>query len=317
MSNKVIHFSISSLLIFVVCSYFEGVFWGFYLLPHFRLHYLVASVLLMLILTWQKKKIGRIWVFYLGALLLAALVQSVEIFPYYGKRDRGLETINEANQTLTLFLWNTWTKNTNNQEIYECIIDVHPQIILLQESHHSLADDLRNRLPSYQFFSAGDNLFFVKEDDYLTIDSFREISFTKATGGELSFEWNSKTISLLGIHLSAPVPINKITDRKDQVTQLIEWIKYENNSPILMGDLNTSPWSTEHKKISELLHDSMMGFGIQTTWPFHNIITSLLRIPLDHCFHSHELITVNRVSMPSKGSNHRPVVVQLQIKEEN
>ena len=52
------------------------------------------------------------------------------------------------------------------------------------------------------------------------------------------------------------------------------------------------------------LVDSMVGHGIQHTWPRQ---LWPLRVPIDHLLHSPSLTTTNRRVGPFLGSDHRPV----------
>ena len=135
----------------------------------------------------------------------------------------------------------------------------------------------------------------------------------KVTGGNLIFKWQNQSISLLGVHLSAPLSYSRITKRKIQIEAIQNWILQQNLPTILIGDLNTTPWSNEFKVLTTHLKNSMLGFGIQATWPFHNTFVSFLRIPLDHALHSNDIKTLKRTVERSGDSNHKPLLLEFSV----
>ena len=56
------------------------------------------------------------------------------------------------------------------------------------------------------------------------------------------------------------------------------------------------------------LHDSSQGRGPLPTWPADS---PLLRIPLDHCFHSGDVRILAKRPGPDIGSDHLPLIIDL------
>ena len=68
------------------------------------------------------------------------------------------------------------------------------------------------------------------------------------------------------------------------------------------------------------LRNTRKGFGILPTWPTKGTyqilpgwLTSLFRIPIDHCLISHGLDTSNIYTGSSTGSDHKPLIVDLHL----
>jgi endonuclease/exonuclease/phosphatase (EEP) superfamily protein YafD len=82
-------------------------------------------------------------------------------------------------------------------------------------------------------------------------------------------------------------------------------------SGIVLGDLNTTPWSAGYRELLEEagLEDTREGYGLQTTWP--SFLPAALRIPVDHVLVTPDLAAADRQVGPEVGSDHLPVWVEL------
>jgi endonuclease/exonuclease/phosphatase (EEP) superfamily protein YafD len=80
----------------------------------------------------------------------------------------------------------------------------------------------------------------------------------------------------------------------------------------VLGDLNATPWSYYFQRLvrESGLTDSSKGRGIHATWPAGLFP---LRIPIDHCLLSPEIGVINKMTGNNVGSDHLPVVVDLQL----
>ena len=81
---------------------------------------------------------------------------------------------------------------------------------------------------------------------------------------------------------------------------------------VVIGDLNTTPWSRLFARLVERtgLCDSRAGFGIQASFPSD---MAFLRIPIDHLLASCAVGVRARRIGPQVGSDHLPVIAGLTI----
>lgn len=121
---------------------------------------------------------------------------------------------------------------------------------------------------------------------------------------------------LLGTH---PVPPGGAEDtrlRNDQLGQIATLLHNTKEPIILIGDLNTTPWSPQFQRLLKKakLVDGGRGQGYLGTWPTDYWP---MRIPLDHCLVSPGLKVINQRMGPKVGSDHFPLIVDLSYKKSN
>ena len=81
-----------------------------------------------------------------------------------------------------------------------------------------------------------------------------------------------------------------------------------------VGDLNVTPWSWPFRNLLTKgeTRNSQIGFGLQPTFAATSF--AFLRVPIDHLLHSDALLIRDRRLGPSLGSDHFPLLVNLEYK---
>ena len=86
---------------------------------------------------------------------------------------------------------------------------------------------------------------------------------------------------------------------------------------ICVGDLNTTTWSRYFKDFVEQsgMRSVREGFGILASWPTF-LRPKWMMIPIDHCFVSDDIRVVNAFVGERIGSDHLPLIVELELPRE-
>ncbi len=147
-------------------------------------------------------------------------------------------------------------------------------------------------------------------------------------------------IAIYGVHLSLPqyepdpdkaftfeqgFPIGFAsnydeTRRNAQIVRLLELVQDDPYPVIVAGDFNMSEHSLIYDDIAEVLTDSwrIAGTGFGTTWAVMEVIRLPSFIPpllrLDYVWHTDEFRTVSATLGEAIGSDHLPLVVELEIR---
>jgi endonuclease/exonuclease/phosphatase (EEP) superfamily protein YafD len=123
-------------------------------------------------------------------------------------------------------------------------------------------------------------------------------------------------IVFLCFHTIRPRSAGTVAYQRVEFEALNQWshklLQTGQGHGIVVGDFNSTPWSESVRQVlreSGLLN-SQQGFGLQPTW--HSVLPTFLRIPIDYCLHTPSLITKQRTIGPNIGSDHLPIVVELE-----
>lgn len=119
---------------------------------------------------------------------------------------------------------------------------------------------------------------------------------------------NKGIVELICVHPRPPRPNEASSLQRDaELITVAKYVDKRRNNPILIfGDLNDVAWSHStrlFKRISGTL-DPRIGRGFFNTFP---VKWRLLRIPLDHIFHTPSIAIRNLKVLDSIGSDHFPI----------
>ncbi len=123
---------------------------------------------------------------------------------------------------------------------------------------------------------------------------------------------DGQPVTIIGTHPLAPIERVYARLRNEQLGELARFILAQPTPVVLVGDLNTSPWSAYFGQLVRIgrLRDSRAGFGVQPTWPAG---WPWLRIPIDHCLVSEGVRVHARRVGPPVGSDHLPLIIELSV----
>jgi endonuclease/exonuclease/phosphatase (EEP) superfamily protein YafD len=252
------------------------------------------------------------------------LYLSYQVFPYTvlaAKQMKADHSGGMANQ-FKLLVSNVYQDNRDVKKCLKCIADSIPDIILLVETDSQWKAELEtlNETYPYRVSKPLDNTYgMLLFSKFELIDPQIKFLIEK---GIPSIHTKVKLPSgdifhLYCLHPQPPVPQEnpRSTERDAEILTIAREAKACPFPVIVAGDLNDVAWSYTTElflKVSGLL-DPRRGRGFYST--FHAKYW-FLRWPLDHIFCSKHFLLVNLKVLPSIGSDHFPIFVEL-ILEEN
>lgn len=284
--------------------------WWLDVLANFRAQYVVVLALLGLIVMMSRwRKTGY-------AVLAVSAVNLVVVLPLY------VGSPAEASPDLPsvrVMSFNLLSTNESYAEVIEYIDAVDPDLVLLHEASRPWEVAMESSGLDYEIIRPrSDELIF---GTLVLVDgeSVQAVSYGFSSSSpravELTFTppgW-SEELAVLGTHPLAPSEEERAELRDAQLAFAGQWAAGQTGAVIVVGDLNSTPWSWPFRRLLSTtdLINSQTGFGLQPS--FSSKANLLLRVPIDHLLHSPALEVTDRQLGPDLGSDHFPLLVDLQL----
>ncbi len=257
-------------------------------------------------------------VLYLLAVVPALSLQLFRIFPYTVVAPNQVmkASSHRPENCIRVMISNVLMENRKSIDLLQVVRDVNPDLLLVVETddwwHQKLealdaAFPHRIKRPQDNYY--GMELFSKLEleaDDvrFLLSDKIPSIR----TGVRLpSGVW----IDFFGIHPRPPDPDHDSEGRDAEILLVAKEMRASKRAAIVAGDLNDVAWSHTTRLFQRMSGalDPRRGRGMFSTFHAGHL---LLRWPLDHVFHDNSFTLVELRRLPNIGSDHFPVLVELQ-----
>ncbi len=265
------------------------------------------------------------WKFKLPLLLILAIslvyqVQFVVVYsPLYKTQAKDSNSPDKEN-SFSLLVTNVRMDNEDKERFQALVEKYNPDVLLINEPDQEWAESI-NKLDNDYPHSINyplDNTYgmmllsklplidgvvnFLVKDDIPSI--YSKIALPSGS-----------IIDFYGVHPEPPKPGTDTYERDTELLIIGKRIKETNNPTIVAGDLNDVGWSETSKlfrKYSELV-DPREGRGLYNTY---SVFLPLFRYPLDHIFYSGEFGLLSMNKLESIGSDHFPIMIELNFEPE-
>ena len=281
--------------------------WTLDLFSHFRVQYMQICLVLIGIELWRRKNKRAV------ALVLLACLNYAFVLPlYFG------QPAPPSGPTARAMLMNLNAGNGNTEQVLDAIRTADPDILLLEEVTPKWSNELAVLGSDYphRIAEPQEGCFGIMLLSKVPLEHGKVVEIGTAGVPSILAEahFPQGVVSIIGTHPLPPMGAEYSRHRNNQLKELPDIVKEQNLPVLLIGDLNTSPWSPHFRDLltESGLKNSMQGFGFQPTWPSDN---RLLRIPLDHVLHSPGITIHNRMVGRAVGSDHFPVIVDFSVSE--
>jgi endonuclease/exonuclease/phosphatase (EEP) superfamily protein YafD len=280
----------------------------FELASHFRLQYLIASLICFLILST------------LGACSSAAIafvclaINAVEIIPWHLPKRRNAA----SSHRLKLVLANLNYRSNQYDALIDFVEREQPDIFVAQEVTEQWDQNLRRLRDQLPFVesrpAAGGSGISLYSRHPFTLMPIRIIEGDTRPGILARFDHTATGYVLLTAHPRTPIGSHCFAARNELLLQAADCLNEFAIPKIFVGDLNTTPWSPHYHRFvrSAKLVNVRKGFGLLPSWPT-GLWSRLLMIPIDHCLVSNEIAVIRAGTGDHIGSDHLPLVVELII----
>lgn len=282
------------------------------LLAHFRFH-LSWGLFFCLWSLWGMRR-SLMW--KLG--LVSMLFNLLQVAPVYWVNPSERWQASQENETLKLVSFNLLWTNQQYEEVQHYLEQEQADVMVLLELTPvwaEMLDPLINQYPYRMVLPDPEYNGMALLSKY-PLDSASWIwpgnSSSPVAYSEVNF--NEQVIRIVGMHPLAPTRIHKQQRRDEQLEALGKLLADQSSPLVMVGDYNIT---THHPALRHMqsrlnLQDSRQGIGRQPSWP---VSLGIWGLPIDHCLVSPSVKVLRRELGPILGSDHRPLVVELALRQ--
>ena len=278
------------------------------LFTHFRLQYLVVSVLLLVVLAGIRQPA------YATAMLLTVVLNAAFVLPWYtgytgARADPG-------NTSLTVVQANVLSTNEKYEKVRAMLESEKPDLVVFQEvSPHWLAAlaALQAEFP-YSYAEARDGSFGIALFSKVPLESVTHVDSPPQAHPTIisKLRLGEQLLNVVATHPTIPVSRELFSARNVQLESLHAILRTLDGPTMLVGDLNTTMWDVNYRAVEQRsgLRNARRGFGVIATWP---TFMPFAMIPIDHVLVSDDIDVLDVHTGPRIGSDHLPLVVTLSL----
>ncbi|NIT59114.1 MAG: hypothetical protein GWN00_23690, partial [Aliifodinibius sp.] len=245
-----------------------------------------------------------------------------------------------GNPTLKILTFNVWGYNEHLEDVDAWLLELDPDVVLLQEISSGLADG-REQLINRRFPYRASQNSAVREFGSLILSRYPILSEESLpdqgnqSQNRVTIDANGRIITIYNVHMPQPLGQSRLplphesffartilsydnTVRDEQIRLLLQRIDGEENPVIVAGDFNMSDQTIVYQDMSAVLNDAFReaATGSGRSWPVRildeisPLIPPLLRV--DYIWHSRHFRTVDAFLGPKLGSDHLPLFAELE-----
>ena len=296
-----------------------GSVWWLDLFNHFWVQYMLVFMVTAMMLAFALSR----KLFVLSLIMIGLGVW--KIGPLYWDTNYG--AFGEVLE-IKILHFNVNTTSGDTEAVAKYIAGQDADLVFLQEVSMEWLDALEGNIGEYELVVAeprSDNFGIacyertegkrIKLIEPRVVD--RSNGFVGVPAIELTAELESgetpTLVPIMSLHTLPPTSGENALKRDSQLKMAGIWARDQGHRAVIVGDLNTTPWSAsmrEMLKDANLLN-SQAGQGIGTTWPAS--LPPLMGIPIDHCLHGGSISVIDRQIGESCGSDHRSLHLTLRV----
>ncbi len=281
------------------------------LLSHFRFQYFIIAIIGIFICLWQIP--DQTWArFSAGILIISLLLNGWALILYFPSSS--VSTF--KNDAFKIAVANIYTKNQNHSAVLAFIRQEEADLVLLIETNDRWVEALAplKNIYVYSYNILRPNNFGMMVLSKEPIGPIKETYFTNSKNVvSLVFKLliNGKKYNILAAHTAPPIGIKRFRQRNMHLRGISNWASNQNGSTLVLGDLNTTPFSYSYKKFLEIsrLNDPREQRGYLATWGPIGLFG--FQIPIDHILLSNDLEAASLSVGPDIGSDHRPLIAVI------
>jgi endonuclease/exonuclease/phosphatase (EEP) superfamily protein YafD len=283
-------------------------FWVFDLTTNFRLQYLGAAGVLLVLLGLRRKWPTAAVLFTISAL------NAWPVLPYL-PRPLPVEEAKAATAPFKVMTVNVSYRRFSARRFREIVSDAAPDVLLVIEftpqAEETLAD--MDKLYPYALKAPAEGPYGLALWSRFPLEHAYTFPLGPSQGVDARGQLPEGAFTLLGSHLMSPTLPRRFEQRNEQLAMLTERRAKIAGPVVIAGDFNVTPYSPYYSDwlAAAGLTDSRYGRTLSTSWP---VVLPILGIPIDHVAVSNEIVVLAHRRLPAFGSDHWGIMAELALK---
>lgn len=283
-------------------------------LAHFRIHLAIALLLAALVLLTVRgfRRLGLV-ALALGAGAILS-VTSLSIIPGLGPVQASHDGADATAPVYRLLHLNLRFNNPEPGKVLSLIGRTRPDIVTLNEVSRMWADKLRLLESAYPYRIVCTTEGHAGAVAILSLRPFADgVEAQCRQGGALataSVDLGGRFVDIGTLHLHWPWP----KEQAAQIGRMAPELGQLQETAILSGDLNATPWSAASQRVAEAAGVTFAGPD-NPTWLWRRLPEWLrfAGLPIDRIFTKGEIVVRSVRTLEPVGSDHLPVLLEFSL----
>lgn len=281
--------------------------WTLELTTHFRLQYLAATAVLVVLLALR-----RTWG-SCAALVAAGAVSAAPVLPYLPLAPMAPAAV-AAGEPLKLLTVNVSFRQFSPRRLLEIVREANPDVLVVQElTPHAerVLADFDKTFPHFRKFPA-DGAYGIGLWSRHELESGETFALGRVPAIEARVLAPAGAFTVIGVHLSAPTSPRRAAARKQELIELAARSTAVAGPLVVAGDFNVTPYSPYFVQwlADSALTDSRRGRTLSVSWP---TTSPWAGIPIDHVAVNSGFTILSHRRLPNFESDHYGVLVELAL----
>lgn len=278
-------------------------FWGFDLFNHFRVQYVLCSIVLLAATTMLYRK--------MVAVALLVLLLNLGWMGLRLAETSGIDRLADGQKAdIAVLASNVLSANTHYAAVREMVARENPDIVVLTEPTPEWMEQMVPLERSYPY------VLKHQQSGNFGMAIYAKRPFTSAVH-EMG-RWGIPLavldfgdFLLVAAHPIPPIPKENQIENKEYLAKIAELTKASTKPMILAGDLNATLWSHSTAALIDAGFKRVNPSGMAYTWP---TTFPLMAIQIDHFFATGVTSAEFQV-LENVGSDHYPILMRALIRK--
>ena len=278
--------------------------WLFDPMSHFIPHYFIGALMLTVLFGVQRRIVPT--GVFAGLAVVHLIILQPHLFPSTRPPERS------GAPQLRVLWWNLQSNNARLPEAIEFLSKRGADVIALGEVTPNMLSNLGPLETShpYSIKEPRSDPFGIALYSRYPIFEPEVLAFgpdeLPTLEGQLLIE--GQVVRIQATHAVPPIGFRGIRQRNAQLRWLAQRFDSNRLPTILLGDLNTTPWSQTFRQFIDRSGLVNQPPGFFPTWPAP---LSPVGLPIDHCLVTASLRVHSKQTGPPLGSDHSPIIINV------